>query len=111
MAVAIGLDSKHRSALNPSAVYREAAGDGDEEECNGPAVGLFCELVSRLYQRPTPEELKEILPGVYESLSEEARANEQGREATALFKVYASLLMATAEQMMIVEKVRKGGDC
>lgn len=63
-----------------------------------------------MYHRPTPEELKELLPGVYGSLSEEAKENTEGgqrRDATALFRVYASLLMATAEQLMIVEKVRE----
>lgn len=46
-----------------------------------------------------------MLPGVYAGLSEEARDYAQGREVTALFKVYASLLLATGEQLMIVEKV------
>ena len=61
----------------------------------------------RLYKRPSPEELKSILPGVYEELSEEVKENGKGREITALFRVYASLLMATAEQLMILEKVVK----
>lgn len=62
-------------------------------------------IMDRLYQRPSPEELKEMLPNVYNSLSEEVKENGKGKEVTALFKVHASLLMATAEQMMIVGKV------
>lgn len=62
-------------------------------------------IMDRLYQRPSPEELKEMLPNVYNSLSEEVKENGKGKEVTALFKVHASLLMATAEQMMIIGKV------
>lgn len=69
--------------------------------------------MNRLYQRPSPEELKELLPGVYECLSEEVKVNGKGKEVTALFRVYNSLLMATAEQLMLVEKVwllKEGND-
>lgn len=69
--------------------------------------------MNRLYQRPSPEELKELLPGVYECLSEEVKVNGKGKEVTALFRVYTSLLMATAEQLMLVEKVwllKEGND-
>lgn len=62
-------------------------------------------MEERLYQRPTPEELKEMLPSVYQSLSEEAKEGMTIRQSTPLFKVYASLVMATAEQLMLVEKV------
>ena len=63
------------------------------------------EIMNRLYQRPSPEELKETLPGVYESLSEEVKENGKGKEVTALFRVYTSLLIATGEQLMLIEKV------
>lgn len=64
-------------------------------------------IMNRLYQRPSPEELKELLPNVYDSLSEEVKENGKGKEVTALFRVHASLLMATAEQMMIIGKVEE----
>ena len=63
------------------------------------------EIMNRLYQRPSPEELKETLPGVYECLSEEVKENGKGKEVTALFRVYTSLLIATGEQLMLIEKV------
>ena len=59
-----------------------------------------------LYQRPAPSELKEMLPGVYESLSEEAKEHATNPQTSALFRVYASLLMSTAGQLMIIGKVR-----
>lgn len=62
-------------------------------------------MEERLYQRPTPAELKEMLPAVYQSLSEEAKEGVTVRQSTPLFKVCASLVMATAEQLMLVEKV------
>ena len=40
-----------------------------------------------LYQRPTPSELKEMLPGVYESLSEEAKEHATNPQTSALFRV------------------------
>ena len=62
-----------------------------------------------LYDRPTPAELKEMLPGVYEGLSEEAKEHAPNPQTSALFRVYASLLLSTAEQLMIIGKVRGGG--
>ena len=47
-----------------------------------------------------------MLPGVYESLSEEAKEHATNPQTSALFRVYASLLMSTAEQLMIIGKVR-----
>ncbi len=58
-----------------------------------------------LYQRPSPAELKELLPSVYDSLSEEAKEFSGVPKSTPLFKVYASLLLATAAQLLIVEKI------
>lgn len=58
-----------------------------------------------LYQRPSPAELKELLPSVYDSLSEEAKEFTGVNKSTPLFKVYASLLLATADQLLIVEKI------
>ena len=60
-----------------------------------------------LYDRPTPAELKAMLPG--EGLSEEAKEHATNPQTSALFRVYASLLMSTAEQLMIIGKVRGGG--
>lgn len=62
-----------------------------------------------LYDRPTPAELKAMLPGVYEELSEEAKEHATNPQTSALFRVYASLLMSTAEQLMIIGKVWGGG--
>ena len=62
-------------------------------------------IEASLFQRPTPAELKEMLPSVYVSISEEAKEGISVRQSSPLFKVYASLVMATAEQLVLVEKV------
>ena len=61
-----------------------------------------------LFQRPTPAELKEMLPSVYVSISEEAKEGIAVHQSSPMFKVYASLVIATAEQLMLVEKVGSG---
>lgn len=64
-----------------------------------------------LYERPTPAELKEMLPGVYEEISEEAKEHATNLQTSARFRVYASLLMSTAEQLMIIGKVLERDGC
>ena len=58
-----------------------------------PVFGCDCPVV------------KEMLPSVYVSISEEAKEGISVRQSSPLFKVYASLVMATAEQLVLVEKV------
>lgn len=87
------------------ATDREGTGDENEEDCSGTEVGCMDGNENRLLQRPSPEELKEMLPGVYESLSEESKASEKVVDSTPLMKVYSSLIMATSEQLMIIGKV------
>ena len=94
-----------RSNGTEFATDREGIGDENEEDCSGAEVGNVDGNESRLLQRPSPEELKEMLPGVYESLSEESKASEKVVENTPLMKVYSSLIMATSEQLMIIGKV------
>ena len=88
-----------------STTDREGVGNEGEEGCGGAEVGCAGGSENRLLQRPSPEELKEMLPGVYESLSDESKASEKVVENTPLMKVYSSLIMATSEQLMIIGKV------
>ena len=62
-----------------------------------------------LSQRPSPEELKGKLPAVYDSLSEEAKEASINPSCSPLFRVYTSLIMATAKQLALASKV--GFDC
>lgn len=58
-----------------------------------------------LSQRPSPEELKGKLPAVYDSLSEEAKEASISPSNSPLFRVYTSLVMATAKQLALASKV------
>lgn len=58
-----------------------------------------------LSQRPSPEELKGKLPAVYDSLSEEAKEAFVSPSCSPLFRVYTSLILATAKQLALAGRV------
>lgn len=64
-------------------------------------------VFNRVFKRPTPCEIRSRLPGVYASLSEEAKQNtvSTSMEGGAMKKVYISFVEATFEQLLISEKV------
>ena len=53
-----------------------------------------------IYQRPTPRELQKYHPGVYDSLSEEAKQANHLIEGSTMMRVHISFLGATAEQLL-----------
>lgn len=65
-------------------------------------------LIDSLFRRPTPREIRSRLPGVYNSLSEEAKHYNTPTEGSAMKKVYISFVEATLEQLLINEKVGSG---
>ena len=62
---------------------------------------LMCSLSARL----TPCEIRSLHPGVYNSLSEEAKHGSTPTESKAMKKVYVSFLEKTCEQLLISGKV------
>ncbi|KAK8790730.1 hypothetical protein WA588_002477, partial [Blastocystis sp. NMH] len=58
-----------------------------------------------LSQRPSPEELKGKLPAVYDSLSEEAKEASVSPSCSPLFRVYTSLILATAKQLALAGRI------
>ena len=66
-------------------------------------------MEKRLFQRPTPRELQQNHPGVYNSLSEEAKQAESSFEGDTMLRVFVSFLEATAEQLLRSEKVGMRG--
>ena len=66
-------------------------------------------MEKRLFQRPTPRELQQNHPGVYNSLSEEAKQAESSFEGDTILRVFVSFLEATAEQLLRSEKVGMRG--
>ena len=62
-------------------------------------------MEKRLFQRPTPRELQQNHPGVYNSLSEEAKQAESSFEGDTILRVFVSFLEATAEQLLRSEKI------
>ena len=64
-------------------------------------------LFNRVFKRPTPYEIRSRLPGVYASLSEDAKQSNipTSIEDGAMKKVYTSFVEATFEQLLISDKV------
>ena len=64
-------------------------------------------LFNRVFKRPTPYEIRSRLPGVYDSLSEDAKQSNipTSIEDGAMKKVYTSFVEATFEQLLISDKV------
>ena len=64
-------------------------------------------VFNRVFKRPTPCEIRSRLPGVYASLSEDAKQSNipTSIEDGAMKKVYISFVEATFEQLLISEKV------
>lgn len=58
-----------------------------------------------LFCRPSPLELREKHPGVYNSLSEDAKKSILEKEGTAMTKVYVSFIESTVEQMLVSGKI------
>lgn len=57
-------------------------------------------MEKRICQRPTPMELQKYHPGVYNSLSEEAKQANHPIEGSTMMRVHISFLGATAEQLL-----------
>ena len=64
-------------------------------------------LFNRVFKRPTPYEIRSRLPGVYASLSQDAKQSNlpTSIEDGAMKKVYTSFVEATFEQLLISDKV------
>ena len=64
-------------------------------------------IFNRVFKRPTPYEIRSRLPGVYASLSEDAKQSNipTSIEDGAMKKVYTSFVEATFEQLLISDKV------
>ena len=65
----------------------------------------------RFTQRPSPLEIRSSHPGVYASLSEEAKRSIPSTEGTAMLKVYVSFAEATAENLLVSGRVVESGAC
>lgn len=65
----------------------------------------------RFTQRPSPLEIRSSHPGVYASLSEEAKRSIPSTEGTAMLKVYVSFAEATAENLLVSGRVGESGAC
>lgn len=62
-------------------------------------------MEKRICQRPTPMELQKYHPGVYNSLSEEAKQANHPIEGSTMMRVHISFLGATAEQLLKSRRV------
>ena len=58
-----------------------------------------------LFHRPSPKQLRQSHPGVYASLSEDAKRSMLEKEGTAMVKVYVSFIESTLEQMLVSGKI------
>ena len=68
---------------------------------------FFENVIRSLSARLTPCEIRSLHPGVYNSLSEEAKCCSTPAESEAMKKVYLSFLEKTFEQLLISGKVRE----
>lgn len=62
-------------------------------------------FMNSLFRRPSPLQLRQSHPGVYDSLSEEAKKSILEKEGTAMVKVYVSFMESTLEQMLVNGKI------
>ena len=58
-----------------------------------------------LFHRPSPKQLRQSHPGVYASLSEDAKRSMLEKEGTAMVKVYVSFIESTLEQMLVSGRI------
>ncbi|KAK8822801.1 hypothetical protein WA556_001692 [Blastocystis sp. ATCC 50177/Nand II] len=62
-------------------------------------------MEQNLFHRPSPKQLRQSHPGVYASLSEDAKRSMLEKEGTAMVKVYVSFIESTLEQMLVSGKI------